>query len=365
DTRQDPQPLPDLSDPAAALSLGVATRSASLSGEGAWRGGEAVLRRWDAAVGFGAFQLSVGRAPLGYGWGRMGSVVLATPDALPRVELQSTRPFRLPWVLRALGPVTLHTFLGPVNDPARHTTEPELWGMRVAARPYPRLTLGANRASMFGGTNDPTTVGRIAGMLVGVVRSQFENQVVSFDARYRLPTERALPLTAYLEWGADDAAGAFDETPARVAGLFAPALPGLPQVGAGVEHAYFKEACCGHGPWYLSATFKGNWVVHGRPLGHPLGGEGTETAAYLQAEVMDARLRLSARGFVRDRSDASLEAYGGGNLFSPQRTGRSTGGVVDAALRLAPRAELRVAGALEDGDGWSEERLGAWLAWTF
>jgi hypothetical protein len=205
-------------------------------------------------------------------------------------------------------------------------------------------------------------------MLVGVVRSTFENQVLSLDARYRLPTERVLPATAYVEWGADDAAGALDETPGRVIGLFVPALPGAPQVGAGAEYTYFKHWCCGHGPWYLNFTLPGNWAAHGRPLGHPLGGEGSEYAAYAQADLWDARLRLDARGFVRDRSDRSLVGvvyHGGGNLFTPQRAGRGTGGTAQAALRLAPRAELRAAGMLESGDGWREQSLSTSLAWTF
>ncbi|HYH80210.1 MAG TPA: capsule assembly Wzi family protein [Longimicrobium sp.] len=367
-SRAEPQALPDVSDPRATLLAGVATPWASLSGEGAYRGGDAVLRQWDAAVGFGAFQLSVGRAPVGYGWGRTGGIVYGTPDPLPRVELQSTRPFRLPWVLRRVGPVTVHTFAGPVADPARHPTDPGLWGMRVAAQPHPRLTFGINRGSMFGGEGDPTTVARLAKMLVGVVRSTFENQVLSFDGRYRLPTERVLPATLYLEWGADDAAGALDETPGRVAGVFFPALPGAPQVGAGAEYTYFKAWCCGHGPWYLNYTFPGNWAARGRPLGHPLGGEGAEYAAYAQADLWDARLRVDARGFVRDRSDRSLNGTiynGGGNLFTPRRAGRSTGGSANAALRLAPRAELKAAWMLDSGDGWREQSLSGSLAWTF
>jgi hypothetical protein len=368
ETRHDPRPLGDVAGPRATLAAGVASPWASVSGEGAYRGGQAVLREWDVGVGFGAFQLSAGRAQVGYGWGRTGGIVYSTPDALPRIELESTRPFHLPWVFRRVGPVTLHTFAGPVNDPARHPTGPKLWGMRVAVQPHPRLTLGANRGSMFGGAGDPTTVKNLASMLLGVVRSNFENQVVSLDARYRLPTDRVLPATAYLEWGADDAAGAFDETPGRVVGLFLPALPAAPQVAAGAEYTYFKHWCCGHGPWYFNATFPGNWAVRDRPLGHPLGGEGAEYAAYVQAELWDARLRLDGRAFLRDRSARSLAGgvfTGGGNLFTPQRAGRSTGGSARAALRLAPRADLRAEWTLDDGDGWREQSLGTSLAWTF
>ncbi|HET7462306.1 MAG TPA: capsule assembly Wzi family protein, partial [Longimicrobium sp.] len=366
--RQEPLPLREVSDLRATLAAGVTSSWASLSGEGAYRGGEALLREWDAAVGVGGFQLSVGRAQVGYGWGRTGGIVYADPDPLPRIELESTRPFHLPWVFRHVGPVTLHTFAGPVNDPARHPTNPNLWGMRVAVQPHPRLTLGANRGSMFGGEGDPITPKKLAGMLLGVVRSSFENQVVSLDARYRLPTDRVLASTAYVEWGADDAAGAFDETPARVIGLFFPGLPRAPEVGVGGEYTYFKHWCCGHGPWYLNSTFPGNWAVRGRPLGHPLGGEGSEYAAYLRADAWDARLRLDARGWVRDRSDRSLNGgvyMGGGNLYTPQRTGRSTGGSVDASVRLAPRGELRATWMLDDGAGWREQALSTSLGWTF
>jgi hypothetical protein len=360
-----PQPLPDVSAPRADLAVGVATEWAAVSAEGAWRGGEAVLRRWDAAVGAGAFQLSVGREPVGYGYGQGGGIVYSSPDALPRVELQTTRPIRLPWILRGIGPVSVHTFAGPVSDPVRHPTNPYLWGFRAAVQPHPRLTFAANRGSMFGGEGDPTTVGRVLKMLVGVVHSRFENQVISFEGRYRLPTDQVLPATAYLEWGADDAAGALDETPARVIGLFFPAVPGVPAAGAGVEYTFFKTGCCGHGPWYQNTTFPGAWAVRGRPLGHPLGGEGAEYAAYAQADLAGARLHLDGRGYLRDYVAASLALYAGGNLFTPNREGRGTGGMLDASLRLHPRSELRAGFALESGDGWSERSFHASLAWLF
>jgi hypothetical protein len=218
---------------------------------------------------------------------------------------------------------------------------------------------------MFGGESDPTTVGRVLKMLVGIVHSQFENQVISLEGRYRLPTERVLPATAYMEWGADDAAGAMDEQPGRVIGLFFPALPGAPEAGVGVEYTYFKAACCGHGPWYQNTTFPGAWAVHGRTLAHPLGGEGAEYAAYAQADLLGAALHLDGRAYLRDRVAASLVRYAGGNLFTPDRLGRARGGMLDASLRLNPRIDLRGSFALEDGDGWREQSFHAALAWLF
>jgi len=354
---------PALSRPNLTLLLNTNVVKLNFTDKG--QVGVAVLRRWDAAVAAGAFQLAVGREPVGYGYGRTGGIVYSDPDPLPRVELQTTRPIHLPFFLRHVGPVTVHTFAGPVSDPARHPTDPYLWGFRAAFQPHPRLTFAANRGSMFGGEGDPTTFTRVLKMLAGVVHSQFENQVISFEGRYRLPTDRVLPATAYMEWGADDAAGALDETPARVIGLFVSALPGAPEAGAGVEYTFFKAGCCGHGPWYQNTTFPGGWAVHGRPLAHPLGGEGAEYAAYAQADLAGARLHLDGRAFIRDRSDASLARYAGGNLFTPERLGRGRGGALEAALRLRPRADLRAGFALEDGDGWRERSFHAALAWLF
>ena len=360
-TRVDPVPVGDESGALLGGAVGVSVRGvAALSLEGGLEAGEAELTRWEGEIGLGAFALSVGRAEVGYGYGRGGSVVLSPGAPLPRVEAQTTRPVRLPGFLRGVGEWSLHTFAGPVDED-RHPTEPWLWGARLALRPHPRFTLAVNRASIFGGEGRPATLRNLAGMVVGVIRSDFENQVVAGEARWRLPTDRVLPATAYLEWGADDGAGALDEQPARLAGVFFPAVSGIPQVALGAEYARF-EGCCGHGAWYHNATFPGNWARGDRTLGHPLGGAGSEAAAYAQAELLDARLRLDGRAFARERSgDATL----GGNLFAPLRAGRSRGGEVRAALRLGRAADLRAAFFRDAGDGWREQAFRADVAVFF
>jgi hypothetical protein len=169
--------------------------------------------------------------------------------------------------------------------------------------------------------------------------------------RWRLPTDAALPVTAYAEWGADDGAGALDEQPGWVAGVMLPAIPGVPQLSAGVEAAGFS-ACCGHGAWYFNSTFPGNWARADEPLGHPLGGEGREGVVYAAADL-DGRIRLNGRAWRRQREDEVR----GGTLFWPRRTGRSRGGEVDAALRLGGHLETRIAWRHETGEGWRERAL--------
>jgi hypothetical protein len=362
--RQDPQPVPDVSTARLDASGTVrAGRHAALWGLGRWERDGPDLARWEAVAQAGALSLSAGTQPVGYGWSEGGGITLGEV-LLPRVEAQTVRPLRLPGLLRLAGPVAAHTFASRLGG-SRHPDQPWLWGARVSFQPHARLSFAVNRASLFGG-DEAVTGRKVLRMLVGVIRgTTFENQVLSFEGRWRLPTDAVLPATLYLEWGADDGAGALDEVPGRVLGVLLPALPGAPEVAAGGEYARFEDACCGHGPWYFNSSFPGNWARGSRPLGHPLGGEGWEAAGFARADLLGARLRVDARGFVRDRSDGSYLQFAGGNLYSPTRTGRSTGVRGSVGYRPRRRMELRAAGRHEAGDGWSETALDAQLAVFF
>jgi hypothetical protein len=360
-SRQDPQPVPDVATARLdAAGRAQAGRHLALWALGRWDDEGVDLARWEAVAQAGPLSLSAGKQPVGYGWSEGGGITLGAP-LLPRVEVQTVRPLRLPGFLRYAGPVAGHVFLSRAGG-TRHPDEPWLWGARVAFRPHGRLSFAVNRAALFGGEEE-VTAEKVLKMLVGVIRgTTFENQILSFEGRWRLPTEALIPATVYLEWGADDGAGALNEVPGQVAGIFFPAIPGAPEVGAGAEVTRFADVCCGHGPWYFNFSFPGNWARGSRPLGHPLGGAGWEAAGFARAEVLDARLRMDARGFVRERTEAS---FGAGNLFSPGRAGRSLGVQGGFSYRLRPHVELRARGRAEGGDGWSETALDAQLAVFF
>lgn len=349
-SRQQPAPVPDQAGPRAGALLAAAAGPV---------GASAVLRaaehaqavpRWDLSAAVGPVGVSLGREVVGYGPGRTGGVIFSGTVPVARLEAQTLRPLRLPGPLRPLGHVAFHAFLGPVRGDPRHPDDPWLLGARVAVRPHARLDLAVSRGTLFGG-DEPATAARLARMLVGVLRSDFENQVLSFDARWRPPVEAVLPMSVYVEWGADDAAGGLNEMPGRVAGVFVAALPGAPEAGVGAEYTRFPDACCGHGSWYFNQSLPGNWALGARPLGHPLGGEGDEYALYGEADLRDARLRVEGRAFARSRSGRS---EGQGNLFSAARVGRSRGGGVQARWRALGRTELRAGFFADHGDGWRE-----------
>lgn len=301
---------------------------------------------WDVRVGLDPFVLAVGRQPPGFGMGVGGGVVLTGAAPLDRVEVGTSRPVRLPG-LGFLGPVTAGAFVSRRLTEERHFNEPYLWGGSFLLRPFPWFTVGVSRAALFGSTTSetPITAGNLLRMFVGLLSGDFEDQVVSVSGSFRLPTDAVLPLTAYLEWGAEDAAGAWFAVPGQVVGLWTPGLPGAPGVSLGVEAARFAPSCCGNPKWYRHFGFPGSWAAVDAPLGHPLGGEGTELSLYGAAEL-GFPLRLDARLFGRDR--------GAENLYAPGREGRSAGGHLTGAWRPWSRGEVEVGLGGEWGDGWRE-----------
>lgn len=320
------------------------------------------LPRWDLAGGVGRVALSVGEQPVGYGQGRGGGVVLTDVAPLRRVEVQTARPVRLPGWLGHLGPVSFHTFLTALRE-ERHRGDPYFWGARAMIRPHPRLAFGFNRASIFGGDSIPTPVtpGNVGRMLLGILSERFENQIVAAEFRYRAPTEAVVPLTLYLEWGSEDAAGGWWDVPGRVFGVMAPAVPGWPQLSMGAEYAYFAPPDRTNPGWYGHATHSGGWSARDVPLGHPLGGEGSELLLYGGADLPGARLRVDGRAFRRERGRVGYDIafLRAGNLFAPERAGVSHGVALDAAWRPSPRAEVGLSAFRDAGRGWSAEELSA------
>ncbi len=310
------------------------------------------LRGVDLVAGWGPLTFSLGRQPVGYGYAAGGAVVLSGAAAFDRLQLETARPFELPGWLSYLGPVSFNTFLSRFTE-ERHVGDPYFWGASGSIRPHPRFTFSIHRAAFFGGGTapEPITPYNLLLSFVGKHVGQFANQIVAAEVRYRVPTEALLPVTLYLEWGAEDSAGAFYKVPGNVFGIFLPALPALPQVAMGVERSYFGTACCGNPLWYRHVGHLGGWAARDVPLGHHLGGNGSEWLLYTRADLLGARLRLDGRAFWRSRL--------GDNQFAPGREGDSFGLAGNAAWRLASRADLHLSLFREAGATWSEQALQA------
>ena len=314
--------------------------AAGLDSDG-WR-----LDQLEVVAGANNLAATVGRGRVGYGRGISGGVVLNGAVPLDRIQLETVEPFRLGSVLRPLGTLSLHTFLGRLRDD-RHARRQFLWGGSGLLHPHRRVTLGVHRAAMFGGEGqDPISAGDLTNLLIGRVAGVgFEDQIVSVELVVHLPTESVLPVTGYIEWGSEDAAGAWHDVPGIVGGLAVPAIPDFPEASAGVEITSFLGSCCGNPPWYRHWAFPGSWAAREEPLGHPLGGQGSEVLIYSVVDLPEDRLRLDARGFWRERR--------GQNLFVPGREGDSYGTDLGVIWRVIPSGEVRLRLLVEDGSGWA------------
>lgn len=310
-----------------------------------------IMGGWRSAI------IWFGRHIPAFGQSEHGGIVLSGTNSFDGGGLFLDDPIELPGPLRWLGPVRFSTFLSRMDE--NRYELPWIWGARGSFQPHPRLTLGANRAVIFGGKgNGAVNVRNITYIVIGKHAgngSEFDNQVVSFDLRYRPPLE-SLPLAVYVEWGLEDSAGAWKDVPGVVAGVEVPALPGLPAVGLGVERASFAPSCCGNPIWYRHWSFTDGWADDGVLLGHPLGGHGREWLAYANADLFDSRLRLLTRVFTRDRGEE--------NVYAPTREGESVGGMVRLEFRPMRHAEVVFQGATERGSEGSEGRWRETRAYT-
>jgi hypothetical protein len=265
---------------------------------------------------------------------------LTTPDG-----------FLLPGFLSALGPVVLDQLLARL-DRSGDVDNPWFLATRITVTPSSTLTIGLNRAALFGGEgNEPVTLRRVLLMLVGVTDadakdSDFENQVASFDFRWR-PVRR---LLVHAEYAADDA-GAFIRVPAITVGASVAAVA-HPALTMGAEVTGIARSTGTFPAWYRHGALADGWTDRGMLLAHPLGGNGIEAGLTWQVDPESSPMIASGRLYARDR--------GSENLFSPDRHGASAG--AEFRLRLQTTSWLRVDGAADVEWGRSWNRWAARLA---
>ena len=372
-TREDidgPFARPDLSEAALSTNLSFTIGqhlAGSLSPE--HRDGDWGLREGYGLVTLKKFGIWGGRRAPDFATGAGGGIVINGTAAFTGGGIATTEPFRLPWILRYIGAIRYETFLSRLDSNA---TIPHPWffATHASISPHPRLLIGVTQAFMFGGEGvAPFTWNNFKEMFLthGLqsAGTEFENGMASGEVRFRPPIP-LVPLTLYMEWGGDDNHAAWTLFPGRVFGAQIPAVPGIPALSLGVEHAGFSRPCTGcdgchceyYATWYRHYLFKDGWTVDRQPIGHPLGGEGSEWLAYGTWDDPAHRLRFDVRAFKRDR--------GSYNIYSPEREGRSIGGEISTVYSSTPNLDLLFKGALEDGQAdWRETSLFAGLRWVF
>jgi hypothetical protein len=301
----------------------------------------------------------IGRREIGYAVGDGGGLVL-NAHRFDGAGIFLTRPLRLPIV----GATRFETHVSRIDNRlnlsgTENPIDPWFWTARASFEPVTNLRIAINRGMMFGGEgNVPVTFSRVAKNIIGIYtgddENSFANQVLSVDIRYRVP---GFPLSAYLDWGTDDAAGAGWDVPGILGGLELTRIDSTYDVAVGVEHLQFRGSCCGNSIWYRNAWFRGSWADGDELLGHPLGGHGREWRVFANGGIGE-RVLARAAFFVRRRRAE--------NLFAPDRQGTSNGAQARTDIAVTQRARLWLGGEWEWGaNDWNSSRLSATVRYIF
>jgi len=231
-----------------------------------------------AAVGIGAFELSVGRQSLWWGQGRHGSLVL-TNNAKPfdMIRITNPSPILLPWFLKYLGPFHYDIFWARMEKD-RAVSEPYFTGMRIGFKPLPWLEVGASRGIMFGGEGRPDVDWRDFLVILGgrnlVGDKDTSNSVAAIDACVRLPFLAGTEI--YGEYGGEDESGHFLAASAWLAGIYFPKVEPSGRLSLRFEYADLSKIDNKAPPWYRHGIYKSGYTYDGRILGHHVGGAGED-----------------------------------------------------------------------------------------
>src|SRR5690606_35042937 len=157
------QPLPDVEAPTAILSgHGYSDRLSWQASAGRllddWR-----VATLGAGVALGPIDVWAGRRRLEYATGRGGGIVtgvawiaapdvsLLTLDSFDGATITVRDPFRLPWILHALGPARIEVAAGMLDRNGRIESPWLVLGRFTVSPLDGRVTLGVNRGAIFGG----------------------------------------------------------------------------------------------------------------------------------------------------------------------------------------------------------------------
>jgi hypothetical protein len=368
-----PFPRPNLSELDARANLSGSLGSylaASISPER--RNGEWKLHEGYALLSLGKLGLWGGRRAPAFQTGAGGGMIFNGTAAFTGGGVVLTEPVRLPWFFSHLGAIRFESFLSTIDSSAA-VRRPWVLGSRGSISPHPRLLLGATQTFMFGGVGiGPFTWRNFKEMFnshaINVNGSEYENGIASIDVRFRPPVP-GVPLSLYLEWGAEDNHSAWYLFPGIIGGAHVAAVPRIPALSLGLERTYFSRPCrpneegCHdnyYATWYRHYLFKDGWTVDRQPIGHPLGGDGSEWLLYGAWDDPSAPLRLDWRAFTRQRGEY--------NIYAPAREGRSMGGALSLVYRGEDGIDLILTGALERGRTparWTESSILAGVRRTF
>jgi len=207
------------------------------------------------SAAYGGLQFSFGKQALWWGPTQTGALMWSNnAEAITMFRVSSVSPFKLPSILRWLGPVQTDSFLGQVDghqyilnpdqflNSGHLRTQPFIHGAKISFKPTPNLEFGFARTVMFAGDGHPFTthsflksflsVGTDYGGAIGDAGDRHSG----FDVSYRVPYLRKW-LTVYTDSFCEDDVLSLS-APRRCAwspGFFLSQFPRMPKLDLRVE----------------------------------------------------------------------------------------------------------------------------------
>ncbi len=255
-----------------------------------------------AKLHFYNFDIQAGRAPLQWGQGKQGGLLLSNnPRPLDMAKVSNDIPFRLPWYFKYLGHHKLsyfYTDLGPEQDfPHSYLT-----GFKWSLLPARYVELGFAMVINSGGEGSPagSTWDRIQDIFgFSPFFNQISNKIGGLDLRVRIPQL----------WGAElygeaifddkhtfeDLHGQFTTDASYLAGLYFPRLDGVGKLDLRLEWQRTGNRFYRHG------QFTSGWTLNNFIIGSDLGADAMSFSGEINWDINKQHV-LSFKGDFESRS---------------------------------------------------------------
>lgn len=256
--------------------------------------------------------LIAGQIPTYWGPGHDGSLIrgdASRPVDGVTVQRANQNAFESKW-LSWIGPWQYQAFAGQLDD-YKAVPDAKLIGLRLTARPFPALEIGASRAIQWGGDGRPESLNSLWDAITGTKdnggtgKKDPSNQIAGFDGRLFLQPLLNVPVSLYGQFIGEDEAGGL---PAKYMYLG----------GADFSSIYKDMPYQLYAEWadtrtngevrrisYAHTIYKDGYYQHGFPLGHAIGGDGQiySVGGDIRFDVMN---RLSGRVLYAQVNESNL-----------------------------------------------------------
>jgi membrane-associated phospholipid phosphatase len=239
------------------------------------------------------FEVAVGRQSMSWGPGPGGSMIWSD-NIVPvdMVHVINPEPFRLPGIMKYLGPARIDQFLGRLGG---HTfiPEPFVYGQKINFKPLPSFELGFGRVTELGGrgASDPFTFRNLINSEFGIRSAQGGSvpgsSTTSMDWTVYVPKVRNY-IVLYGELYAKDNGTPLRNPPqaAYRPGIYITHFPGLSKLDLHLEVASTETY-----PWkisyndgefnYYNSEYRDGYTNYGNLIGNTVGRMGETYQGWL------------------------------------------------------------------------------------